>query len=520
MRLSELFGRTLRQAPGVEGPASDMAERSALLRFSDSSIAHLPLGVRVREKIKRSLLSAMPAGQQVSLPPGVADTSWGDLLRAEIQSYRQLPCSLTGERALLNPDSGMKMYLPKWRQSLQWARVEASAERARAVLHEWKHVLGACFEAWGLELFDLALLNEQEAWFFAHEQGVEEAFLCRACDYRAHGAAARFQRRAADSSEDLTALEPVATPDADTIASLAAFLDIPTSKTMKAVFLKAEEIGLVFVLLRGDLDISLGKLQSLLQVEGLEPASEKDIRASGVEPGYAGPIGLRVRKSVSEEGVFVVADHSIETSVNLVTGANQPGYHIQGVNYPRDFSVTLFADIAQAYRSAPCPSCGETLEQRNGFLLGAWGRHEADVTYTSAGGVESEATVVLGTIWLDPLFAALVETRRDEQGIAWPAELAPYHVHLLEIKSPDESEALYQSLRAEGLEVLYDDRELSPGVKFTDADLIGCPIRVTVGRRSLERGGAEVSLRGGAEARIVPFEQVPGSVQTLLANIM
>jgi prolyl-tRNA synthetase len=126
----------------------------------------------------------------------------------------------------------------------------------------------------------------------------------------------------------------------------------------------------------------------------------------------------------------------------------------------------------------------------------------------------------LATLWVDPLLAALIEVHRDEQGIAWPTELAPFDVHLLEIKSPEEGEALYRSLRDEGLDVLYDDRKLSTGVKFTDADLIGCPLRVTVGRRSLEQGGAEVSLRGGEEARVVTLEEVPRSVRDLFKKIM
>lgn len=520
MRLSELFGRTLRQAAGVEGPASGLSERSALVRFHGASVAALPLGARVMEKILSGVLSSSPTAQRLRLPPGPSDSCWAELLRAEIQSYRQLPCLLFSERALSNPEPGLKMIQPAWRQGMQWVWVEPSLEGGREALDKWKEAVAARLENWGLHLSVVERSADHEGWFFDHEEGLESVFHCAACGYAAQSDAAQFQRSASGDSGDLEELERVRTPDADSIAALAAYLDIPTSETLKAVFLKAEEQGLVFALLRGDLEISLPKLQSLLQVEGLEAAREQDIRAAGAEPGYAGPIGLPVRDEITGAGVLVIGDLSLEGSTNLVTGANEPDFHLKGVNYPRDFNVTMLADIARAREGASCPNCGEPLGQRDGFTLGSWGVHEAGVSYTSADGEEAQAAVLLATLWVDPLFTALIEVNCDEQGIAWPPELAPFHVHLLEIKRPNEGEALYHNLRDEGLEVLYDDREQSTGVKFTDADLIGCPLRVIVGRRSLEQGGAEVSFRGGEQPRVVALEEVPESVRALLENIM
>lgn len=520
MRFSELFGRTLRQAPANEGPGSALAERCALLRFSTGSVVLLPLGVRAIEKVRDGLWECDPSAQRVILPPGAAGSHWEDLLRTEVQSYRHLPMSLCCERRLSNPNPRLAMVQPAWRQALQWLWVGSTREASQPVLQKWLEAVSSRFKSWQLDLSRVDGIGDGQWWFYAHDGGAEKVFACEGCGYRALWTAARFQRGSAQASGVHGEVQTVATPGADTIGALADYLGVEESATLKAVFLTAEGLDLVLALLRGDLEISLPKLEALLGVQSLEAADESLVREAGMEPGYAGPVGLHVRERISDPGVLVVGDVSLRARSHMTTGANKPGHHLVGVQYPRDFSVTLLEDIALAYEGAPCVHCGEPLTSVRGFGVGGWGSFSMEVKFASEHGEESLVHATLATVGLEPLFAAMVETYGDEKGLMWPASLAPFQVNLLELKSPQEGESIYRALQAAGVEVLYDDRQVSAGVKFTDADLLGFPVRVTVGRRSLEQGGAEVSFRRGEEMEIAPLEEVEDAVWRRLTKIM
>ena len=228
-------------------------------------------------------------------------------------------------------------------------------------------------------------------------------------------------------------------------------------------------------------------------------------------------MGLEVRRSLTlndpndDSGVLVVADHSIETVNNFVAGANREGYHLTGVNYPRDFSVTLLADVAQAQAGHVCPHCEGTLTAKSAIELGhcfKLGTRYADAVGAAYLDPEGqERPIVMGSygIGVGRLMAAVIETHHDEQGIVWPAALAPFNVYLLTLGTDEavqtQADAAYAQMQEAGLEVLYDDREESAGVKFADADLIGCPVRATVSRRSLRAGGIELKARRAEEPR-------------------
>ncbi|RLC66881.1 MAG: proline--tRNA ligase, partial [Chloroflexi bacterium] len=321
---------------------------------------------------------------------------------------------------------------------------------------------------------------------------------------------------------------PIATPGCETIADVAAFVGVPTSQTLKAVFYTRDNAELVFVIIRGDLEVNEMKLRNLLGGGELRPATEEEIRAAGAAPGYASPVGLEVRKTRDGPGALVVADRSIKVGSNFVAGANRPGYHLTGVNYPRDFAVTLLADIAQAQAGHLCPRCGEALaaeaaiELGHCFKLGTRYAEAVGATYLDKEG--HERPIVMGSygIGVGRLLAAVIETHHDEHGIVWPPALAPFDVHLLTLGTAEEvraqSEAAYAQLQEAGLEVLYDDRQESAGVKFADADLIGCPVRVTVSKRRLKAAGAEVKARWAGERRVVTPESLVEQVQQTIAD--
>jgi prolyl-tRNA synthetase len=239
-------------------------------------------------------------------------------------------------------------------------------------------------------------------------------------------------------------------------------------------------------------------------------------------PGYASPIGLR--------DIVVVVDDIIAESPNLVAGANEEGYHLLNTNYGRDYTATVVADIAVARAGDACPVCGAPLRTSDGvevgniFKLGTDFSAPMGATFLDAEG--KSRPVIMGSygIGLGRLLACVVEEHHDDKGIIWPISIAPYQVHLVALANERSAAAatadqLYADLTAAGVEVLYDDRAESPGVKFMDADLIGIPLRLTVGERGLKRGGVELKRRDSAESTLVPVADVPAAVRAEIARL-
>ena len=254
----------------------------------------------------------------------------------------------------------------------------------------------------------------------------------------------------------------------------------------------------------------------------MRPAREAEIRAAGAEPGYGSAIGVRT--------ALVVADDSVPASPNLVAGANQTGYHVKNVNYGRDYGADLVCDISAAREGDPCVECAARMRARRGvevgniFQLGTRYTESMGGTYMDAGG--EVRPVVMGSygIGVGRLLACIAEAHHDDQGLVWPVSVAPFQVHLVALAkgrgpAAEAAERCYSELQAAGIEVLMDDRPESPGVKFNDADLIGVPVRLTVGERSLKRRQVEMKLRRARERVDVPLPEVVSRVVSELAAL-
>jgi prolyl-tRNA synthetase len=306
---------------------------------------------------------------------------------------------------------------------------------------------------------------------------------------------------------------------------------VPQTRTVKAVFYLAgnETQDFIFAVIRGDLPVNEVKLGNALGGLAFRPATEEEIEAVGAVPGYATPIGLK-KDLGNGRKLIVVVDDSVINFPNLVSGANKPEYHFKNTNAGRDYRPDIVADIALARAGDKCLDSNAILELHRGIEVGhcfKLGKRYSDpvgLTYLDENG--KTRTPVMGSygIGVGRLMAAVVEQHHDENGIIWPAAVAPFDVHLVSLakRNDDEvgqqAEALYQQLQAAGFDVLYDDRRESPGVKFADADLIGIPWRVTVSARSLQSGGVEVKRRSKPEREVVALNDLSSKFASILNN--
>lgn len=313
--------------------------------------------------------------------------------------------------------------------------------------------------------------------FFPINSGSVEVIHCPVCNYAERLELARFAKTPG-SSEAALPLEKVFTPDCSTIDALANFLGIPKKKTAKALmYTRPRDNQFIFVVVRGDMQLSETKLKQ--HVGEVRPATAEEIERSGAAPGYASPMGLK--------NTLIVVDELISQSENLVAGANETGFHYMNTNYGRDYSSEIVADLVQARAADPCVNCGNPLSILPAIIL-----------------------TTRNVYHFENILLALAETHHDTKGLSLPHPAAPFEVYLMhvpgkEIDTRATAEDMYRALRQAGVSVLFDDRDERAGVKFNDADLIGCPIRITVGERALKEGMVELKPRAEKENRLIPL---------------
>jgi prolyl-tRNA synthetase len=490
---------------------------------------------RFKDRYGRDLVLAMTHEEVVS-----------DLVRKEIRSYRQMPQLIYHIQTKFRDDPRPRAGLIRTREftmkdsyslDTDW---EGLDQQYRAHYQAYFNIFHRC----GLDVIAVGSDTGMMGGALAHEYmyltpyGEDTLIICDVCGYAANRQVARFKKEPWQT-EALQPLNRVATPECKSIEALANFLHIPQEKTAKAVFLMAEipatgEKGsrdqekFIFAVVRGDMEVNETKLGNAVKARTLRPATEEEIRAVGAEPGYASPVGLD--GSTSDRSFLVVIDDLIPQSTNLVAGANQAGYHLLNVNYGRDYQADIITDITAAGEGSACPNCSHGLrtvrgvEVGNIFKLGTFYSEAMDCKFLDKDG--KMKPVVMGSygIGLGRLIGCIAEEYHDEHGLTWPVTVAPYQVHLVLLvgksqegdqKTADPAkvaEALYSSMQEAGIEVLFDDRAESPGVKFNDADLIGIPIRLTVGERALRQGGIELKRRDQADRRQVPVEEAVAQV--------
>jgi prolyl-tRNA synthetase len=337
-------------------------------------------------------------------------------------------------------------------------------------------------------LLSIPIIGKADETYYPLPTGSIEIIHCLACGYVARSELATFAKSAFSSEAALPA-EKIATPECHTIEELANFLGAPKEKTAKALlFTRSSDGKFVFAVVRGDMQLSEIKLKR--QVGEVKPATAEKIAASGAVAGYALPIGLK--------DTLIIVDDLIPNSPNLVAGANESGYHLKNVNYGRDYSAEIVADLVQAQEGDACVNCGGPLSVLSADVLAS-----------------------KGTYHFEKILHALAESHHDDKGLTLPHPAAPFDAYLMHVsgKTMDTKSVaaeLYENMQKAGIPVLFDDRDERAGVKFNDADLVGCPVLVTVGERGLQNNSVEVKDRTGQENQAIVLADVVSQIQQIL----
>ena len=572
MRLSKFFGQTLREAPSESDSASSqMLVRAGYVRQLAAGLySYLPLAHRSLRKIEQILREEMDAisGQEMCMPVVHPAEIWqesgrwyeiGDemgrfqdrkgrelvlamtheevvttLCKSEIRSYRQLPQMVYHIQTKFRDEPRARGGLIRVREfvmkdSYTLDKDFDGLQSQYEAHYDAYHRIGARL---GLNLVAVQSDPGMMGGKIAHEFmyitpiGEDSLAICEETGYASNLDVASF-RKIPEPSGPPQPLTRVHTPGQATIAKVADFCGVTTRQTGKMVFYMGDfgaenPPKLVAACVRGDMEINELQLRYAVEAQALRPAEAEEIAAAGCIPGYASLRDIDHTKAVT------VVDDLIPESGNLVVGANEHDWHFTGANYGRDFTADIVAPIALAYDGAPDPIDGEPLrvvrgvEVGNIFQLGTRYSASMGATYTDESGVEHP--IVMGSygIGVGRALACVAEEYSDDYGMDLPISVAPYHVVLVSLgrsgEVKEKAEALYFALLAAGVEVIYDDREVSPGVKFADADLLGMPLRCTVSSRSLNRGGVEFGRRRSKDLAIIPLQDAVEEIQEEITN--
>ncbi len=577
MRFSKLFGKTLRQVPAeAESVSHQLLLRAGMVAQEAAGVyCYLPLGWRVLRKIENIIRDEMDkaGGQEVMLPvlqplefwqQSGRDVSFGkslftltdrkeqalalgptheevvaDLAHRYVQSYRDLPLLPYQIQTKLRDEPRPRGGLLRVREFIMKDLYSLDADEAgldesyQRICQAYRNIYARLGLPALMVEADSGAIGGKDSHEFVvlTENGEDHVIYCSNCGYAANAEKAQFAKtiepaipvnQIPESSEgeakNLLPLEEMATPETKTIEEVARFIGVPTSRTLKAVFYYADG-GFVFVVIRGDLEVNETKLANALKCTELRLATEVEVEDAGIVAGFASPIGTK--------GMKVIADDSITVGSNFVAGANKPGYHFRNANYPRDFQVDIMADIALARSGDICAKCSNKLtyarsiEVGHVFKLGTFISERFGASFLDNNGKSHPITMGSYGIGLGRLLAAIVEQSHDDKGIIWPPSVAPYHVYLCPLSLEKSAvlpaaEKVFRELQREGIEVLFDDREESPGVKFNDADLLGIPLRLTLSPRTLQNQSIEAKWRTEKEAQLLALENLTKQVKKLL----
>lgn len=568
MRMSKLYLPTLKEDPAEADIIShQLMLRSGMMRkLSPGIFSYLPLGYRVIRKIENIVREEMnkTSSQEVLLPVMQTAEIWeksnrweqfgplmikfkdrkdheyclgptheeviADLIKDEVRSYKDLPLNLyqiqTKVRDEIRPRFGVmrgREFIMKDAYSM-----DTDDEGLDKSYQEMYNAYVNIFDRLGLETrvvkADSGAMGGKDSHEFMviAESGEDDIAVCDSCDYAANTELASGYEKAEVIDKDLKERKLIDTPNIKTIEGLEDFLNIDGSKMIKTMLMKADD-ELVVVLVRGDDQLNEVKLTNYLQATNLEPAGEEEIvEVFGVKPGFIGPINISDYK--------IIADHRVKKMRNAICGANIEDKHYSNVSPDRDFEVEQYVELRTVKAGDICSECKEGkldiepgIEVGHIFKLGTKYSESMGATYLDENG--KAQPIVMGSygIGITRIVAAAIEQGNDQNGIIWPRDLAPYQIIILPLGRSQEvdkrAEELYETFQKMDIEVLLDDRDERAGVKFNDADLIGIPLRITVGSRSLQNNVLEVRNRQTGDDFEISIDNYKKEIKKLLSEL-
>ncbi len=557
MRFSRMYIPTLKEDPTeAEVISHKLMLRAGMIRRLAAGIyAYLPLGLMAVRNVEQIVREEMNrAGAQELLLPGVQPAElwqesgrWEqygrellrftdrhqrefclgptheevitDLVRHEIRSYRQLPLNLYQIQTKFRDEIRPRFGLMRGREFIMkdGYSFDVDDQMAEKSYHAMFAAYDRVFKRCGLDFRAVEADSGAIGGSFSHEfvvlakSGEDAIATCSGCSYAANlEKAERACPVSTAKNEDVPAMEEVSTPGCGSIEEVCAFLQIEPEMTVKSMVYESDQ-GLHLVVVNGARQVSETKLKALLGVPWIALAEEDVIvKAFSARAGSLGPVGT---------GVEVIADQEVESMPPLVCGANKDGFHLRQVVYGRDFIAAKIGDVVDVQAGDACPRCGAPMELVRGievghiFKLGTKYSEALSATFLDQHGKEKLMIMGCYGIGIGRTVAAAIEQNHDEQGMMLPYALAPFKVALLCLDTKNEEvvsycDQLYQQLRERGIETLYDDRNERPGIKFKDADLIGTPLRLTVGRKGFARGILEVKERRSSESMEIPVHDL------------
>lgn len=565
MRLSKYFFKTIKEIPSeAELKSHKLLIRGGYIKQVSAGIfSYLPIAFRSLKKIERIIREEMDTidGYEVNLPVVMPASLWcetnryqdigqemlrfedragrkmllgmtheeavTDLARYVISSYKQLPIMLYQIQTKFRDEPRVRGGLIRVREfvmkdAYSFHTNQNDLDEYYVKAHKAYHNI---YSRCGLPVIsvssDVGMMGGCGAHEFMaiSENGEDTLIVCSKCDYKANREVAKAKRTY--KQEKMRVPEEVATPNMSSIEDVANYLKINHEDTLKSVIYNIDG-NLLMCVIRGDLDINETKLKNYLKVKELVFAEEPDLKKAGIVPGFASPVGLK--------NVRIIVDESAANSTNLVSGANKIGIHTKNINFNRDYKSNEIIDISSVKDGEACTKCNEKLklcrgiEVGNIFKLGTKYSKAMKATYLDENSNTIDMIMGCYGIGVGRLMASVVEVLSDENKLYWPITIAPFEAELISLatdkdnKVKDTCEDIYQKLLKKKFDMIYDDRKASPGFKFNDADLIGSPIRIIIGDRSLKNGGAELIVNKN-EPVIIQIENLIEEIVKIKSNL-
>ena len=569
MHFSKLFIPTLKESPAdAEVISHKLMVRAGMIRQLASGIySILPLGLRVLRKVEQIIREEMNqiGGQEVFLPSiqpaelWVESKRWDfygkellrikdrhgrefcygptheevitDIVRREIKSYRQLPILLYQIQTKFRDEVRPRFGIMRGREFMMKDAYSFHADEkdTQHTYHQMAKAYTKIFDRCGLKFKQVQADSGTIGGSFSHEfavladSGEDEIGFCEACDFASNLEMAESKPPSPSAPPSTPQdLKEVETPGKKSVKEVAGFLNLPAQQIVKTILLENEN-GLVTGLVRGDHEINLVKMKNLIGCEWLQPAGEKAFsKHPELHRGYIGPVGLDLP---------VYADHEISVLHDFVTGANKPSTHFTGVQVQRDLKIEKFGDIRTVQAKDPCPRCEDGkyqvkrgIEVGHIFILGTKYSSAMKAVFLDQHGKENALVMGCYGIGVGRTPAAAIEQNNDERGIIWPRNLAPFQVIIIPVNYSNSDlknacDTLYNRLQETGIETLLDDRSDRLGGKLKDADLMGIPLQIIIGPKSLSAGQVEIKIRKTNESSLHPYPQVIEDIPSILKDL-